>query len=180
MLAARRTFERRSMGQIARGISLVEMLMGVAIVTILIKIAAPPFSDFFSKSRLTSSVATLVADLNYARGESITRNAPVIVCAKVADSADCATTPNWHAGWVVCVDAHADYVCDVASITVPNPIRVRHAVSSCTVITAGTAALRFNPAGAVTGNDAFTIAGGPPASPSRPIRVNSNGYVRTY
>ena len=174
-ILARCTMRRRS-----RGISLAGMLMGIAMVTLLGKIAAPPFSDFFSKSRLTSSVATLVADLNYARGESITRNAPVIVCAKVADSADCATTPNWHAGWVVCVDANADYVCDVASITVPNPIRVRHAVSSSTVITAGTAALRFNPAGAVTGNDAFTIAGGPPASPSRTIHVNSNGYVRTY
>ena len=180
MSAARITLRHGTQQRRSRGVSLVEMLMGFAIATILIRIAVPPFADYFSKSRLTSSVSTLVADLNYARGEAITRNTPVIVCAKVADSADCATAPNWHAGWVVCVDANADNVCDAGSATAPNPIRVRHAVSSATVITAGTAVVRFNPAGAITGNDAFTIAGGPSASPTRTIRVTSNGNVRTY
>ena len=133
-----------------------------------------------SKSRLTSSVSTLVADLNYARGEAIMRNAPVIVCAKVSNSSNCAVTPTWQSGWVVCIDANADNICDTASATVPNPIRVRNGVSTTTPITAGAAVTRFSTVGAVTGNGAFTVTGGPASSPSRTIQVTANGYVRAY
>jgi type IV fimbrial biogenesis protein FimT len=180
MLSARKTLVRRTSGHLARGFSMIEMMMGIAILAIVIKVAAPSFSDFVSKSRLTSSVSTLVADLNYARGEAIMRNAPVIVCAKVSNSSSCATTPTWQSGWVVCVDANSDNVCDTASTTVPNPIRVRNGVSSTTPITAGGAVTRFSTVGAVTGNGAFTVTGGPAASPSRTIQVTSNGYVRSY
>ena len=180
MLAARKTRSRRSSGHRVRGFSMIEMMMGIAILAILIKIAAPSFSDFISKSRLTSSVSTLVADLNYARGEAIMRNAPVIVCAKVSNASSCATTPTWQTGWVVCVDANSDNVCDTASATVPNPIRVRNGVSSTTPINAGAAVTRFSTVGAVTGNGAFTVTGGPSSSPSRTIQVTSNGYVRSY
>ena len=180
MFAARNTLDRRMSGRPARGVSMIELMMGVAILAIVLKIAAPSFMDFVSKSRLTSSVSTLVADLNYARGEAIMRNAPVIVCAKVSNSSNCATTPTWQSGWVVCIDANSDNVCDTASATVPNPIRVRNAVSSTTAITAGAAVTRFSTVGAATGNGAFTITGGPASSPSRTIQVTSNGYVRAY
>ena len=180
MSAARNRLGRYTTGRFSRGVSLVEMLMGVALLAILLKLAAPSFTEFVSKSRLTSSVSTLVADLNYARGEAILRNTPVIVCAKVANSSSCATTPNWQAGWVVCIDANSDNVCDTATTSAPNPMRVRNGVSTTTAITAGAAVLRFSGVGSATGNSAFTIAGGPSSLPSRSIQVTSNGYVRTY
>jgi type IV fimbrial biogenesis protein FimT len=180
MLAVRNTLDRCKSGRLVRGVSMIELMMGVAIMAIVIKVAAPSFSDFISKSRLTSSVSTLVADLNYARGEAIMRNAPVIVCAKVSNASSCSTTPSWQTGWVVCVDANSDNVCDTASATVPNPIRVRNGVSSTTPITAGAAVTRFSTVGAATGNAAFTVTGGPTTSPSRTIQVTSNGYVRSY
>ncbi len=180
MSAARKTPDRHTARRLARGVSMIELMIGVGILAVVIGIAAPNFKDFVSKSRLTSSVSTLVADLNYARGEAIMRNAPVIVCAKVSNSSNCATTPTWQTGWVVCIDANADNVCDTASATVPNPIRVRNGVSSTTPITAAAAVTRFSTVGAVTGNGAFTVTGGPVSSPSRTIQVTSNGYVRAY
>ena len=180
MSAARNTIDRRTSGHYARGASMVELMMGVAILAVVIKLAAPSFTEFISKSRLTSSVSTLVADLNYARGEAIMRNAPVIVCAKVANASSCATTPTWQSGWVVCVDANSDNVCDTASANVPNPIRVRNGVSTTTPITASAAVTKFSSVGAATGNSAFTVTGGPSSSPSRTIQVTSNGYVRSY
>ena len=180
MSKARNTLDRCTTSHRSRGFSLIEMMMGVAILAIVIKLAAPTFSDFIKKSRLTSSTATLVADLNYARGEAIMRNAPVIVCAKASSSTNCSTTPTWQSGWVVCIDANSDNVCDTASASVPNPMRVRNAISTTTVITAGAPVVRFSSVGAVTGNGAFTIAGGPSTLPSKSIQVTSNGYVRTY
>jgi type IV fimbrial biogenesis protein FimT len=180
MLTTRNKLDRCKSRRLARGFSMIELMMGVAILAIVIKVAAPSFSEYISKSRLTSSVSTLVSDLNYARGEAIMRNAPVIVCAKVSNGSSCATTPTWQTGWVVCVDANSDNICDTASAAVPNPIRVRNGVSSTTPITAGAAVTRFSSVGAVTGNGAFTVTGGPASSPSRTIQVTSNGYVRSY
>lgn len=180
MLTARETPDLRETVPLSPRLSLIQMLAGIAVLAVLPPLAAPPFTDFVSKSRLASSVATLAADLSYARREAILRSTPVIVCAKETDSSNCATTLNWRAGWIICIDANADNVCDKATASSPNPIRVRHAVSSATVITAGATAVRFNPVGAVTGDGKFTIAGGSAALPSRSIQVTSNGAVQTY
>lgn len=180
MLAARNALERHTIRRDAHGFTLIEMMMGVAILTILVAIGAPSFSDFIKKSQLTSSSSALAADLNYARAEAIMRNAPVIVCAKASSSSTCSTTPTWQSGWLVCVDANSDNVCDTATANAPNPIRQRSAVSSKTPITAGAAVVRFSAVGGMTGNGGFTITGGPSSLPSRTITVTSNGYVRTY
>lgn len=180
MLAAGDTLDQPPTQRATRGVSLVELLMAAAILAALAQTVAPTALDFLHRSRLTSSVSTLVADLNYARGEALARNAPVIVCAKAAASADCAAAPNWQAGWVVCVDANADNICDTTAAGGANPIRVRHAVSSATVITAGAAVLRFTPAGGASGDSAFTIAGGRTAAPARSVRVAANGSVQAF
>jgi type IV fimbrial biogenesis protein FimT len=172
--------ENLNMKYLQYGFSMIELMIVITILAILTMIAAPSFSDLVSKSRLTSTTSTLVSDLNYARSEAIMRNAPVIVCAKVSNSPNCAAMPIWQTGWIVCIDADSDNVCDATKTNMPNPLRIRTGINNTTLIFATTAITRFSTVGMASGNLAFTVTGGPGPGLTRVIQVTSNGYVRSY
>jgi type IV fimbrial biogenesis protein FimT len=91
----------------ARGFTLVELIVTMAVAGILISIAMPSFRSFMQNSRLTTQASTLVYSLNLARSEAIRLDTPVEVCAS-SDGATCniaATPPGWADGWIVCYPA---------------------------------------------------------------------------
>ena len=59
------------------GFTIIELLTVVAIAAILIAIAAPSFNEFLAKRRVEGTMAELVTDIQYARSEAVSRNAPV-------------------------------------------------------------------------------------------------------
>jgi type IV fimbrial biogenesis protein FimT len=85
------------------GLTLIELLIVVAIASILLGIAAPSFSGIIQNSRMTGEFNTLAGHLNYARSEAIKRGRNVIVC-KSHDGMNCTTSGDWTEGWIVFPD----------------------------------------------------------------------------
>jgi type IV fimbrial biogenesis protein FimT len=130
-----------------QGFTLVEILIALAIASILAALAAPSFTSFINNTRLSSAAMLLVSDLNHARSEAIKRNSRVLICVRNSAGTDCATGTNWQAGWLVCTDADSDNACDATTTTNPNPIDVRPALNNKLTLTGSAAVLRFNPNG---------------------------------
>lgn len=63
----------------ARGFSLLELIVVVALVAVVISLVAPSMRDLIASQRVQSINAELVTDLQFARAEAVRRNLPVLV-----------------------------------------------------------------------------------------------------
>lgn len=88
----------------ARGVTLIEALVTVAILAIMLGIAAPALQGFVAGNRLRSTALELRSALQYARAEAIRNNARVTVCKANATATNCNNAGAWTDGWIVFVD----------------------------------------------------------------------------
>jgi len=117
-----------------RGFTLVELLVVLAVGSILLAIAVPGYAFMVNANRLAAVTNDLVTALHLARSEAIKRGTRVTVCKTgdaMAASPACSTTANWKDGWLVFVDGGTRGVIDGGDIL----LRVREQVSSGAVIT---------------------------------------------
>lgn len=138
------------------GFSLIELMIVVAIVSILAAIAVPEFVKMVASVRVKSATADLVADLAFARAEAIKRGARVGVAR-----------PNdeWVGGWLVFVDTGKDgYTAGDPVLKTVHPPLPGSTVSAGTV-TSSTNAIKMCTKIRLGGDasklsiDAFTYAG---------------------
>lgn len=73
-------------GARARGFTLVELMVTVAVAAILVAIAIPSFKNITLSNRLSTTANEVVTAINAARMEAIKRNAPVQVCSNLASN----------------------------------------------------------------------------------------------
>jgi len=98
-----------------RGFTLVELLVVLAVGSILLAIAVPGYGYLLSAGRLTTLTNDLVAALHLARSEAIKRGTRVTLCktgSAAAASPSCDSTPDWQQGWLVFVDGGTRGVID--------------------------------------------------------------------
>lgn len=88
----------------ARGVTLIEALVTVAILAIMLGIAAPALQGFVAGNRLRSTALELRSALQYARAEAIRNNARVTVCKANTTATNCDNAGAWTNGWIVFVD----------------------------------------------------------------------------
>ncbi len=84
----------------ARGFTLVELLVTIAVITIIVSLGVPMYGQFTQSSALSGRSSDLVAAINYARSEAVTRRTTIRL-EELAGS--------WENGWLV-RDVDADTV----------------------------------------------------------------------
>jgi len=146
-----------------QGFTLTELLVGIAVLTILLALAAPSFTNASLPSKLRSVSNSLIGATHLARSEAIKRGAPVTLCVS-ADGASCGVG-NWSQGWIVLSgttgmpSAHA----------APTGLRVPPR--------GGSAALIFQPTGLAATAEVFTVCRATPTvgSQERTVTLTAIG-----
>jgi len=128
-----------------RGLSLVELLAGLVILSVLVSVAAPSFSRMVAEQRLRQVGSELRISLATARSEAVKRNESVSLIKQGSD---------WSTGW--CIEAGKTSNCSAQPIQQFNV-----ASDQITVLkdgaTAGTG-ISFNPWGRVTSCPEFLLS----------------------
>lgn len=87
-----------------RGFTLVELMITLAVAAILTIIALPSFRDFMHRNAVTAQSNQVLASLQYARNEAVSRRYPTAVCASTAGAA-CDGGSTFESGWMVWRDS---------------------------------------------------------------------------
>lgn len=88
------------------GFTIIEMMIAVAVIAILVRIAAPTVRDATLNARMSAQVSNLMVDFATARSEAVHRNARVAICTSNTGSSCTGTT--WEQGWMLFVDSNQD------------------------------------------------------------------------
>ncbi len=76
--------------QAARGLTLIELMITIAVLAVGLALAAPAFTQQLANYRLRTASESIINGLNYARAEAVRRNSPVSF-----------TLTNTGSGWTV-------------------------------------------------------------------------------
>ncbi|MGN6312545.1 MAG: GspH/FimT family pseudopilin [Rhodanobacteraceae bacterium] len=87
-----------------RGFTLVELMITIAVAAILAAIALPSFRDFLRRNAVTAQANQVLASLQYARNEAVSRRYPTAVCASTAGTS-CDGGSTFENGWMVWRDS---------------------------------------------------------------------------
>jgi type IV fimbrial biogenesis protein FimT len=85
------------------GFTIIELLVTMVVLAIVAAVAVPSFNSMVTNNRLAGEINDLVATINFARSEAITRGVSVVVC-KSADGAACTNAGDWSQGWIIFTD----------------------------------------------------------------------------
>ena len=137
----------------ARGFTITETMLAVAVLAILVGLAAPGFREIILSQAVKTASFDLFSHLLVARSEAITRNTTVTVTP---------TAGNWANGW---------------TITESGGEVVRSQDKLAQVVIAGPGSITFNGAGRLTtGSTSLSLmANGGQASHNRCIEIDLGG-----
>lgn len=103
------------------GMTLVELMITVAVMSILATVAFPSLSQMLENNRLTAINNQIVSAITYTRSEAIKRAMTVTMCARKTD-ASCATATDvangtgFEDGWIIFVDCDTDNIIDTGNV----------------------------------------------------------------
>ncbi len=105
---ARRPAPPGSRRRPARGFTLVELAVVLAIVAVLLRLAAPGMSRTVAARALAAQASEFMAALRFARAAALQRGAAVTICASApggpAPACQGPRGADWRAGWIVFAD----------------------------------------------------------------------------
>ncbi|MEX0962622.1 MAG: GspH/FimT family pseudopilin [Pseudohongiellaceae bacterium] len=129
-----------------KGYSLIELLVTVAILSILLAVSLPNFQDTIESNVTNSQAKLFMTTLNLARSEAIKRGSNVGICPS-DDGVDC-LAGSWSTGWIVFLDVNGDSDGDAGSIDAGDiVIRVFDALGADSVLTGTTDYFEYNSLG---------------------------------
>lgn len=95
------------------GFSLVELIITVAVVSILAMLGTPSYHQLMNDSVLTTESDQLVKSLLVARNLALENNQIVIVCPSRLHQS-CDKTAQWQHGWMIFIDKNRNRILDDA------------------------------------------------------------------
>ncbi|MDX1573001.1 MAG: GspH/FimT family pseudopilin [Methylophaga sp.] len=137
-----------------KGLTLIELLIVIAIVSILAAIAMPSFNDLLRRQAINGQANALFSMLYLARSEAIKRSSVVTIC-KSSDGQNCGG--NWSDGWMMFADQNKDGAMD-AGDTMITQGRISEKIAVGWVAFGSNNYIRFTPRGmTLAQNGTFTV-----------------------
>ncbi|MEM9402853.1 MAG: GspH/FimT family pseudopilin [Pseudomonadota bacterium] len=87
--------------------SLLELVLTVAVASIVIALAVPSFGDTLARQRQRAEIDALFRAMYHAKKASVTHHDTVTVCAS-ADGEQCIASADWSVGWMMFVNHDRD------------------------------------------------------------------------
>lgn len=112
----------------ADGFTLIELIVTIAVASILVVVAIPNFRTLLQNNRMTTHVNELLSDVNFARSEAIKRRSNITICTSTTGTS--CTGGNWRDGRLI-MDASAvvlrvrgpfEIATDTLTTTGPDPL----------------------------------------------------------
>lgn len=97
------------------GFTLIELIVTLAVVSILLLTGIPMLNQMTTSNRLSTQINTVAGSLAIARSESIKRGTSITLCGST-DGATC-DTDSWESGWIIFADADNNAVLDSSAGT---------------------------------------------------------------
>ena len=161
------------------GFTLVELLVTLAVMSIVASMALPAFNTMVESNRRAATVNDLLGSLHTARAEAITRNRRVTLCRSNAARTACLTgAGDWNNGLLVFIDPSNTGVIDSGEtilVTADGPrglLRMRSFDFG--------SALTYTPNGRLLGNASgrFIICSLEDTTAGNAVAVSTNGRPR--
>lgn len=136
------------------GVTLIELIIGLAIVGVLLTMGVPWFGTFLQNTQIRNAAETTLAGITLARTEALRRNTLVRFQLVSALTSGCALSAN-SLNWIVSL-ADPTGLCGVApsETNAPQAVQKKSAsegTSNAAVATTGGSAIVFNGLGRVSG-----------------------------
>lgn len=137
-----------------RGVSLVELMIGLAIVGIIMTIGLPSFNIFLQNTQIKNAAETTLAGITLARAEAVRRNA-LVRFSLVSDLTSGCVLSTGSLNWIVSLSDPTGK-CDIAPSETVAPLTVQKKSASegspnITVAATGSSAIVFNGLGRPSG-----------------------------
>lgn len=121
--------------------TLIELMVGLSILTIALAMAAPSFTQWGRSTRVVTQGADIQNALAYARSESLRRGVRVTICSSTsprASTPSCSASAAWASGWLVFVD-NVQVAGNVAGTLdgIDTVLRIGDTLTGSTVTTGG-------------------------------------------
>ena len=90
--------------RVARGFTLVELMLVIVVLAILLAWGIPSFTDYIARKRIDAAATQLVASVQLARSQAITTGKTVSLCGSSNGTA--CNESDWGAGWLVYIGSN--------------------------------------------------------------------------
>jgi type IV fimbrial biogenesis protein FimT len=149
----------------APGFTLVEVMIAIALASLLLVVAIPSFRTMLLNNRMLSHANSLVGALNLARSEAVKRSGDVSVCRR--DGSD------WQQGWRVLTGG------DCAIDTGEIELSVEYEFEGLQQVSGTANSLTFSGNGIPSTTLLFTLCDERGAANARAVYVNAVGQVKS-
>ena len=102
---------------ISRGVTLIEMMIVIAILSILLAVAAPNFSNLIISNQISGNASDFVDTLRIAKKEASARRITVAICVRNGNNCNL-NNGTWDDGWLVFLDNNGNDTLDNGEIVI--------------------------------------------------------------